>query len=125
MKYESETIEKITELRISILSSKSVDDKVKANNELINSLNHLFATAENYPELKSSDEFLNLQNALAKIEDEMAASRRTYNSAVTDFNTAISVFPSVIVAKIGNFKSKELFNTLNRDNIDIKKTLDM
>jgi LemA protein len=51
----------------------------------------------------------------------MAASRRTYNAAVTDYNNAISMFPSVIVAKLTNFRQKELFNTLNRDNVDVAK----
>ena len=64
---------------------------------------------ENYPELKSSENFLNLQKNLAKIEDQLQAARRLYNMDVTAYNTSIQVFPTNIIANIFRFKANELF----------------
>ena len=67
------------------------------------------AIAENYPELKASEQYLNLQNNLSKIESELQAARRIYNVEVTNYNNAISIIPKNIIAKVFGFKEEELF----------------
>ena len=72
-------------------------------------LNSLIAVAESYPELKASDNFLNLQKNLTKMEDQLQAARRLYNTDVTTYNTALQTFPSNMIAGLFGFKAEELF----------------
>lgn len=118
-KYEKQTLESITNLR-----SKYNDTKDLAiGEELNNKMNNLIALVENYPELKASEQFLNLQKSLVKTENQLQAARRIYNIDVTNYNTKISVIPYNIIAKIFKFKPAKLFeieDKSNMENVDVE-----
>lgn len=87
-----------------------------------NNVNKIIAIAEEYPELKASEQFLNLQKNLSKLESQLQAARRIYNNEVTDYNTLINTVPTNILAKIFNFKEADLFTIeeYKKENIDIE-----
>lgn len=117
--YEEETLQKIIELRTQYNKTKDL----KVSEILDNHLNNVIAIAENYPELKASDQFLNLQKNLIKMESQLQAARRIYNYDVTKYNTKISVIPYNIIAIIFGFKKEYLFQISEenvKNNIDIK-----
>jgi LemA protein len=110
MKHERETLEQITSLRQQVDVSKlSQDEILLLNNQLSDKMGQIFIAVEAYPELKSSGNFLHLQRTMVEIEEQLSASRRSYNMSVTDFNTLLEKFPSNIVGNIFNFKRKVLF----------------
>lgn len=117
--YEKDTIEKIIEMRSSYVSNKS--NNIKDAENLNNGLNKLIALVENYPDLKASEQFLNLQKALTKMESQLQAARRIYNTAVTEYNTKINVVPNNIVAGMFGFKEESLFeiDDSKRENIKV------
>ena len=98
------------------------DEDIKQSEELNNRFTKLIAIAEKYPELKASEQFLNLQKNLSKVESELQAARRIYNSEVTTFNTKRLKFPSNIIGAIFGFKEKTLFEIedYERENVDVK-----
>lgn len=117
-KHESELFENITKMRAEYMNSKNLQEGEK----LCTKCDELVAIAENYPELKASEQYLSLQQKLAKIESQLQAARRLYNCAVTDYNTKISVVPTNILANIFNFKEAKLFELQTpeaKDNIKI------
>lgn len=97
MVHERGVLEKISELRSKALSA-SERGQIEDGNEISSLLTRLNIAVENYPELKADSQFLNLQARIAGMEDELQAIRRTYNAAVTDYNNAIEMFPSSIIA---------------------------
>lgn len=105
-KHEKEIFENITKLRTEYEKTKQLEKASELNAQI----NDLLLIGENYPELKSSQNFLNLQKNLSKIEDQLQAARRLYNIDVTSYNTSIQTFPTNIIAKIFHFKSENLFN---------------
>jgi len=107
--HERELFEKVTEARAQAISASGTAEKVKAENALSGTLKSLFAVAENYPQLRASENFSKLQEELADTENKIQAARRFYNGNVRDLNTALEIFPSNIVAKIFSFKSAEFF----------------
>lgn len=119
MKYESSTLEEVVKLRNSIYDSLPLSDKIDLNQHLSSGLSKIIFVAENYPELKTSQNFLDLTHQLSNIEDEIANSRKYYNAVVRNLNTKIEMFPSNIVAKIFNFKSQKMFeaNIEERNNV--------
>lgn len=104
-KYEESVFTKIAELRAEYNSSKSLEKGKELNTEF----NKLLAVGENNPNLKASEQFLNLQKSLIKMESQLQAARRVYNGDVTLYNTAISTFPNSLFASIFKFKKEELF----------------
>lgn len=117
-KHEKELLENITKMRTAYNENKNL----KKAQELNNNLNKLMLVAENYPDLKANEQFLNLQKNLTKMESQLQAARRIYNVDVTKYNTKIGVVPTNIIAKIFGFKEAELFKLeeLKKENIDIK-----
>ena len=113
MTHESETFEKITNLRTSWANSSSVGEKAKLDNELSGALKTIMAVSENYPDLKASTNFSELSEELRNTENKISFSRQFYNDSVTMYNTKLEVFPSNIIANMFNFKSKELFEAEN------------
>lgn len=113
--HEKSTLNEVTEARTKYMSAQNIDDKVWANNMLSQALWKLFAVAEDYPDLKANENFLNLQNELSDIENKLAASRRFFNSATNEFNTYIEVFPTNIIAWTFSFKRVESFELENRE----------
>lgn len=106
-KYEEETLIKITKLRSEYNNAKNKD--LKKGEELNNEFNNLLAVGESNPDLKASEQFMNLQKTLEKMESQLQAARRIYNGDVTLYNTTISTFPNNFFAGIFGFKEEELF----------------
>ena len=117
-KHEKEIFENITKLRSEYISgNKNIKNAEKIND----GLNKILAIGENYPELKASEQFLNLQKNLSKMESQLQAARRIYNMEVTKYNTKISVVPNNVIAKLFGFKEADLFEIeeYKKDNINI------
>lgn len=108
-KHEKSVFENVTKARSALLSANTPREKAQANNMLEGALKSLFAVAEAYPDLKASQNFLDLQNELSDTEDKIAYSRQFYNTNVRDYNTMIVTFPNVILANILGFREIEFF----------------
>ena len=119
-KYETETLDKIVELRNSYNQNNGLD--LEKATELNNNINKILVVAENYPELKSSEKYLNLQKNLSKVESQLQAARRIYNNDVTNYNTKIDTVPANIIATIFGFKKADLFQIeeYKKENINIE-----
>ena len=113
--------EKVTEARANITKAQNIPDKINAENNLSATLKTLFAVAENYPQLKASDNFLEFQKQLEDTENKIQAARRFYNSLVMDYNIAVQVFPSNIVASIFKFSTGILFNVPEEEEAAVNK----
>jgi len=107
--HENEVIDKVTEARQNLLGANSIEDKQKANDELSKSLQALMVVVENYPDLKSSENFLNLQTELAGTENRIAVARRDYNDAVKNYNSSIKRFPTNVLAGMFGFSEEKYF----------------
>ncbi len=108
-KHEKETFENVTEARNKAINAQTVKEQGEAENMLASTLKSLFAVAENYPDLKASQNFIMLQEELAGTESKIAYARQFYNDTVMRFNTKQQVFPSNVIANTFNFKEKEYF----------------
>jgi len=118
--HERELLEKITKERANLMSANGAAEKAAANNQLTDTLKSLFAVAENYPNLKASDNFSKLQDELSDTENKIAYSRQFYNSNVMEYNTKLSIVPNVLVAKLLNFKIAEFFETIEEEKKPVK-----
>ena len=107
--HERKTFENVTKARSQAMGASGVEEVGKAENALSAALGQLRVVAEQYPDLRATENFQQLQNQLSELEDEIQASRRIYNSNVQSYNTKIQQFPMSIVAKQGNFGDKEFF----------------
>jgi len=107
--HERELLEKVTQARTQAMRAQTIKERGDAENALSQTLKSLFAVSENYPQLKASENFLELQRELTDTEDKIQASRRFYNGNVRDFNTLLQSFPQNAVAGIFNFKAAEFF----------------
>lgn len=107
--HENEVIEKITEARTKLVNAGSVEEKSNANNELTKSLNELMVVVENYPNLKSSQNFIQLSDELAGTENRIAVARKDYNNAVKEFNLSIKKFPNNLFAGMFGFEQASYF----------------
>ncbi len=108
-KHESGTLEAVIKARNIAISAKTTDEKINAENALSGTLKSLFKLKEAYPELKANQNFIDLQNQLRNIEDEIASARRYYNAVVREFNTRLEIFPSNIVARRMRFEKQKYF----------------
>ena len=104
MAHERGVLENVTKARTAFLKASSVQEKAQAANLLTGALKTLFAVAENYPNLKASQNFLQLQEELSGIENKIAYARQFYNDAIMQYNIALQSFPTNVVAKIFGFK---------------------
>ena len=107
--HEREVFEKVTEARSRAMGAKTIKERGEAENFLSDTLKTLFAVAENYPDLKASVNFLELQRELTDTEDKIQAARRFYNGNVRDLNIKIESFPANIIASKLGFQKMELF----------------
>ena len=107
--HESDILTRITKLRARAQSAKNIDESVKINKELDDAIKQLNISVEGYPDLKSSQNYLQLQAALNDVEEQISAARRTYNANVETYNTYIGMVPLNIVALIFGFKPYEQF----------------
>lgn len=111
--HERELFEKVTQARANAMSAQGAKEKAGAENMLSDTLKSLFAVSENYPDLKASTNFLELQRELTDTEDKIQAARRFYNTNVRDLNIKIESFPDNVIAGMFGFKQMELFQTAN------------
>lgn len=111
--HESGVFEKVTQARASAMNAQGIQAKADAENMLSNTLKSLFAVSENYPDLKASENFLQLQGELTDTEDKIQAARRFYNTNVRDLNIKVESFPANVIAGAFGFKEMELFETAN------------
>lgn len=109
--HEKTTFEEITAARTHYMNAATPGEKLSANTEMTNVLGHLFAVAENYPDLKANQNFLDLQSQLADTENKISVSRQFYNDTVLGYNNSVQMFPSNIVAALFHFKAAEFFRT--------------
>lgn len=107
--FESSTLEKVIQARGVAMGAGTMAEHKEAENMLTGALKSIFALAESYPDLKSNQNYLSLQNELSDTENKIQAARRFYNSNVMDYNTKISIVPTNFIAKIFSFGEKEFF----------------
>lgn len=107
--HEREVFQKVTEARTRAMGAQSVKEKQEAENVLSGTLKTLFAVSEGYPDLKASQNFLELQRELRDTEDKVQAARRFYNGNVRDLNIKIESFPANLIVSMFGFKKMDLF----------------
>ena len=108
--HERELLTKITEARSAAISAQSIDDKIVAEKQLSSALQGLKIAVEAYPDLKANQNFLQLQGELSDIENKLAAARRFFNGATTEYNNAVESFPGNLIARNFGFKREVLFD---------------
>lgn len=108
-KQESGVLERVTMARTAAMGATGAENKAKAENMLSDTLKSLFAVSEAYPDLKSNQNFLELQRELSDTENKIQAARRFYNGNVRDLNTRVESFPSNIIANMFNFAKQPFF----------------
>ena len=109
--HEKGTFENIARYRSAAMSATTVDEKAQAEGQLTQALRGLLAVAENYPQLRASEQFTSLQSSLSQTEDAIQNSRRYYNAVVRDLNTKIATFPSNMIAGMFSFQPRQFFQT--------------
>jgi len=109
MKHEKGVMDSVTEARKALIGAKDISKKLKADAALESALGRLFAIAENYPNLKASENFVQLQEELSAIEDKVAYSRQFYNDSVLEYDNLFSTFPGNMFARLYGKKQKEYF----------------
>ncbi len=125
MTHERETLVKLTEARTAAMATSnnpqaSLADKERAENQLSGTLKTLFAVTENYPELKASQNFLQLQDEISDTENKIQAARRFYNGNVRDFNTKLQVFPTNMFAGMMHFTKYDFFQAAEAERANVK-----
>lgn len=125
MKYERETLEKITAARTACLGAKTVADSSKAEGELSGALKTLFAVSENYPDLKANQNFVQLQQRISYLENQIADRREFYNDSANNYNIRINQIPDMFVANMLQMKSRELFKVSEEERKDVDIKFDM
>jgi LemA protein len=121
--HEKGTFENIAKFRSQAMQATTPEGKAVAENQLTGALKSLFAVAENYPELKASEQFTQLQGSLSQTEDSIQNARRYYNAVVRDLNTKIQSFPTNILAGMFNFTARQFFETTDdadREPVQVK-----
>src|SRR6201985_2563014 len=116
--HESQVFEKVPQARAESMSATSVQDTATAETKLTGGRTDLRAVAENYPNLKATENFQQLSRNLSELEDEIQASRRIYNSNVQSYNTDIQQFPGSIIANQGNFTARQYFEIEDKSERD-------
>ena len=122
MAHEKKTLTELAELRTRWSNAQTVPDKINLSKELDSHITSLIAVAESNPDLKSSSNFVSLQNELSNTESRLANARSAYNNSVTTYNTAVKAFPSNLVASMFKFTPADLFEVSNekvRENVKV------
>ena len=121
-KHEEDTLEEVVKARNTYTSATTTEDQLKADSELQKGITKLFALAEQYPDLKANENFINLQNQLTETEDKIQYSRQFYNDEVMKYNNKIEMFPSNIIANLFHFVAEKFFeaNEEERQNVKVK-----
>ena len=108
-KHEQETLTQVIEARNMCINATTAEEKIQSENMLNDTLKSLFALSENYPKLQANENFIDLQNQLKVIEEDIAVARKTYNARVKTYNTSIEVFPGFLFAKLYKHKKVDFF----------------
>jgi LemA protein len=119
MGYEEKVLKELTEARSQAMSGGD-NAKVAMDGKITSQLRSVFALAENYPDLKAMDSFTTLQMSLNEVEEQLSASRRAFNAAVTDYNNAVQMFPSNIAANIMGYKTRTWFEAAPEEREAVK-----
>src|SRR3972149_6274639 len=119
-KHEKSVFEEVTKARANMLKAESPQQKAEADNMMEKALKSIFAVAEAYPDLKTSENFLNLQEELTDTENKISYSRQFYNSNVLAFNSSIKTFPTILIANQLGFKPAEFFETEEESKKEVK-----
>ncbi len=109
MNHEKELLENVTKLRNQAMQSNNNDEKIGFENQITAALGQLRVAVEAYPDLKSNQNFMQLQRTWNEIEEQLAASRRFFNSAVVSYNNGVEMFPTNIIASMMGYKRKQVF----------------
>ena len=113
--HESQTLEKLAQLRTARANAKTVSEKAELDNQLSGALKTIMAVSENYPDLKANQNFSDLSNELKNTENKISFSRQFYNDTVTMYNQKLLMFPSNIIANMFNFTPRDLFKIDNAE----------
>ena len=119
-KHEKNLFKEVTELRSKSYQDLSLDEKNEINKKLTTTLNKLIAVAENYPELKANENFLDLSHELKNTEQDIANARKYYNANVKVYNNQVMIFPSNIIAKIFKFEKASMFEIEETERQNVK-----
>lgn len=120
MAHESGTLEKLTEARTRFLNATTVGEKAQADNMMNQAIKSLFAVAENYPNLKANENFLQLQSRISGLENEIADRREFYNDSVNTYNIRIQSIPDVIVARFMGLQAEVMFKVAEAEKQDVE-----
>jgi LemA protein len=120
MQYEQKTFQLITEARTSFMKAGTVGEKAQADNLISGALKSLFAVAENYPELKANNDFMQLQKRISELEEKIADRREFFNDDVNTYNIRIQQLPDVFIAHLMSLQRKDLFKVEEEDRRDVE-----
>ncbi len=118
--HEKDTLKEVIELRNNTYDKMSDDEKIKANEQLSDQISKIIALAESYPDLKANENFRDLSNQLAKVEEDIANARKYYNGVVRMFNDKVEMFPSNIIANLFGYRSKSMFEAVANERENVK-----
>lgn len=119
-KHEKDTFKDVIELRNSGYSKMSSDEKITANNKLQHGIARIMALAENYPELKASENFKDLNAQLNEVEKDISNARKFYNGAVKNYNNKVQLIPGCIFAALFGYHKKEMFSISENERENVK-----
>ncbi|MCF7861031.1 LemA family protein [Candidatus Woesearchaeota archaeon] len=120
MKHEKGVLEGVTKARTAFMNASSMSQKAEADGMISGALKSLFAVAENYPTLKANDNFMQLQQRISGLENELADRREFYNDATNNFNIRIESFPDMIIANMMSLQKKDMFKVTEAEKQDVK-----
>ena len=123
MQYEQRTFQLITEARTAFLKATSISEKAQADSLITGALKTLFAVAENYPDLKANNNFLQLQKRISDLEERIADRREFFNDSVNTYNIRMQQLPDVFVARLLNLQRRDLFRVAEEDRRDVEMKL--
>jgi len=118
MKYERDTLEKVVQARSAYLGAKTVGETAVAENQMSGAMRGLLAVAENYPELKANQNFIQLQNRVSSLESQIADRREFFNDSVNSYNIRINQIPDLFVAQVLGMREKEMFKVADTERQD-------
>jgi len=120
MQYEQKTFQLVTEARTAFMKASSVGEKAQADNLISGALKSLFAVAENYPELKANNNFMQLQKRISELEEKIADRREFFNDDVNTYNIRIQQLPDVFIAGLMHLQHRDLFKVTEEDRQDVE-----
>lgn len=123
MQFEQHTLIEVTRMRSQIVSGRVAgEDRIELENQISRALGNIMVAVEAYPDLKANQNFIQLQGSLNEIEEQISAARRFYNTAVTDYNNAVEMFPTNLLAAQMNYRPKKVFEATEQERrpVDVK-----